>query len=41
MEASAEVPENQIVQEYQKGYMFKDRLIRAAKVVVSKGNVEK
>jgi molecular chaperone GrpE len=41
MEASADVPENQILQEYQKGYMFKDRLIRAAKVVVSKGNVEK
>ena len=40
MEASAGVPENQILQEYQKGYMFKDRLIRAAKVVVSKGNVE-
>ncbi|MFA7382132.1 MAG: nucleotide exchange factor GrpE [Desulfurivibrionaceae bacterium] len=40
MEPSAEVPENQILQEYQKGYMFKDRLIRAAKVVVSKGNVE-
>ena len=40
MEASADVPENQIVQEYQKGYMFKDRLIRAAKVVVSKGKVE-
>ncbi len=40
MEASADVPENLILQEYQKGYMFKDRLIRAAKVVVSKGNVE-
>jgi len=40
MEASADVPENQILQVYQKGYMFKDRLIRAAKVVVSKGNVE-
>lgn len=40
MEPSVEVPENQILQEYQKGYMFKDRLIRAAKVVVSKGNVE-
>lgn len=40
MEASADVPENQILQEYQKGYMFKDRLIRAAKVVVSKGKVE-
>ena len=40
MEPSADVPENQILQEYQKGYMFKDRLIRAAKVVVSKGKVE-
>jgi molecular chaperone GrpE len=40
MESSADVPENQILQEYQKGYMFKDRLIRAAKVVVSKGKVE-
>jgi len=40
MEPSSDVPENQILQEYQKGYMFKDRLIRAAKVVVSKGNVE-
>ena len=40
METSADVPENLILQEYQKGYMFKDRLIRAAKVVVSKGNVE-
>jgi molecular chaperone GrpE len=40
MEPSADVPENTILQEYQKGYMFKDRLIRAAKVVVSKGNVE-
>ena len=40
METSADVPENQILQEYQKGYMYKDRLIRAAKVVVSKGNVE-
>ena len=40
MEPSADVPENLILQEYQKGYMFKDRLIRAAKVVVSKGNVE-
>jgi len=40
METSTEVPENRILQEFQKGYMFKDRLIRAAKVVVSKGNVE-
>jgi molecular chaperone GrpE len=37
MEASDDVAENVILQEYQKGYMFKDRLIRAAKVVVSTG----
>ncbi|MGV1099812.1 nucleotide exchange factor GrpE [Thiovibrio sp. JS02] len=36
-EHSDDVPENMILQEFQKGYMFKDRLIRAAKVVVSKG----
>ena len=40
MEPSNEVPANVILQEYQKGYMFKDRLIRAAKVVVSKGSGE-
>ncbi len=38
MEASQTVPPNTILQEYQKGYMFKDRLLRAAKVVVSKGS---
>lgn len=37
MEPSDEVGENMILQEYQKGYMFKDRLLRAAKVVVSTG----
>ncbi len=37
MEHSDEVPENMVLQEFQKGYMYKDRLIRAAKVVVSKG----
>ena len=37
MEASDDVAENVILKEYQKGYMFKDRLIRAAKVVVSTG----
>ncbi|MCK5340105.1 MAG: nucleotide exchange factor GrpE [Desulfobulbaceae bacterium] len=40
MEASSEVPENHVLQEFQKGYMLKDRLIRAAKVVVSKGDTE-
>jgi molecular chaperone GrpE len=38
MEVSEEVPANHIVREFQKGYLYKDRLIRAAKVVVSKGN---
>jgi molecular chaperone GrpE len=36
MEANDTAPANTILQEYQKGYMFKDRLLRAAKVVVSK-----
>lgn len=36
MEATDTVAENHILQEYMKGYMFKDRLLRAAKVVVSK-----
>ena len=37
MEASPEAPANTILNEYQKGYMYKDRLLRAAKVVVSSG----
>lgn len=37
MEASNEIPENHVVTEYEKGYFFKDRLLRAAKVVVSSG----
>ncbi len=36
MEATDTMAENHILQEYMKGYMFKDRLLRAAKVVVSK-----
>ena len=39
MEASEEVPEQVIIKEFEKGYYYKDRLIRAAKVVVSKGDV--
>jgi molecular chaperone GrpE len=35
MEASAEVPANHVVREFVKGYRFKDRLLRAAKVAVS------
>lgn len=38
LEASTEVPEQMVLQEYEKGYLLKDRLLRAAKVVVSKGN---
>ena len=38
MEGSAEVAENIVMQEYEKGYMYKERLLRAAKVVVSKGS---
>ena len=37
MAASEDVPENHVLQEYVKGYRFKDRLLRPAKVVVSKG----
>lgn len=40
MEASKDVPEQRIILEFEKGYMLKDRLLRAAKVVVSKGDVE-
>jgi molecular chaperone GrpE len=38
MEPSEEIPANHILREFQKGYLYKDRLIRAAKVVVSRGN---
>jgi molecular chaperone GrpE len=37
MDADADAPESQILKEFQKGYMFKDRLLRAAKVVVACG----
>lgn len=37
MEHSAEVEENHVLLEFEKGYQYKDRLIRPAKVVVSKG----
>jgi len=35
LEGSDELPPNHVLQEYQKGYMLKDRLIRPAKVIVS------
>ncbi|MFZ5798471.1 MAG: nucleotide exchange factor GrpE [Thermodesulfobacteriota bacterium] len=37
MEASTDVPANHVLREFVKGYRFKDRLLRAAKVVVSAG----
>jgi molecular chaperone GrpE len=37
MEASEDVEENHIIQDFEKGYLYKERLIRAAKVIVSKG----
>ena len=38
MEESDEVPAQKIIKDFQKGYFFKDRLLRAAKVIVSKGS---
>jgi len=37
MEPSDTVPANHVLQEFAKGYRFKDRLLRPAKVVVSQG----
>ena len=37
MEVSDKVPANHILQEFMKGYRYKDRLLRPAKVVVSQG----
>ena len=38
MEASESVPANHVVSEFEKGYHYKDRLLRAARVIVSSGN---
>jgi len=40
MEPSDTVPANQILNEFEKGYQYKDRLLRAAKVIVSSGAAE-
>lgn len=37
MEASDTVPVNHVINEFEKGYQYKDRLLRAAKVIVSSG----
>ena len=38
MEASDSIPANHVVSEFEKGYHYKDRLLRAARVIVSSGN---
>ena len=37
MEPSADLPQNIVIRELQKGYIYKERLLRAAKVIVSSG----
>jgi len=37
MEASDVVPANHVLSEFEKGYFYKDRLLRVAKVIVSSG----
>ena len=37
MEASETVPQNHVVGEFEKGYHYKDRRLRAARVIVSAG----
>ena len=38
MEASDSVPVNHVISEFEKGYHYKDRLLRAARVIVSSGS---
>lgn len=40
MEPSDTIPANSVVTEFEKGYYYKDRLLRAAKVVVSSGKAD-
>lgn len=40
MEASDTIPANHVITEFEKGYFYKDRLLRAAKVIVSSGKAE-
>ena len=40
MEASESIPANHVVSEFEKGYHYKDRLLRAARVIVSSGGGE-
>ncbi len=38
MEPNGEVAANTVLKEFQKGYLYKERLLRAAKVIVATGN---
>lgn len=40
MNPSNEIPEQSVINEFEKGYLYKDRLLRASKVIVSKGNAD-
>ncbi len=40
MEPSETIPPNHVVNEFEKGYFYKDRLLRAAKVTVSSGKTD-
>ena len=40
MEASDTVPASHVISEFEKGYFYKDRLLRAAKVIVSSGKAD-
>jgi len=40
MEASKNIPGNHVVSEFEKGYNYKNRLLRAARVIVSSGSNE-
>ncbi len=40
MEPSETIPANSVITEFEKGYYYKDRLLRAAKVVVSSGKAK-
>lgn len=41
MEASDDIPVNHVLREFAKGYLFKDRMLRHAQVVVSSGPAKK
>jgi molecular chaperone GrpE len=40
MDSHDTIPENHVITDFEKGYYYKDRLLRAAKVVVSSGKKE-